>query len=354
MVFKQTDRVFSKLTVLFFAICMVCCANVMSQSPDYDSTYYQSFPKHITYRFFFAQKFTGVALQRNAYAANFRYLPNTTVNIGIGATYKIVTVSLGYGLEFLKSDQLKGKTKYLDLQARIYPRKWVIDLFGQFYKGYYLSPKGLAATDRDSYYIRPDLKINLMGVAAYRLLNPSQFSYRAPFLQNEKQKRSAGTFLAGAELYYGVIAADSSLVPTAISGLNSQNGVRAIRFFKMGAGAGYAYTFVVKKDFFLTGSLTGSLSFDYSRQNGGKGDGDKYSVSAGYIYRLIAGYDKNNWNINFSLVGNSLSIKASDVNDKYYINVGTHRVTLARRIKIGKRLKRNLQPIDDLLPKSAK
>lgn len=354
MVFKQTARVFSKLPVLVFVICLVCYGNAAAQSPDHDSTYYQSFPKYITYRFFFAQKFTGVALQRNAYAGNFRYLPNTAVNIGIGATYKIITVNLGYGLGFLKSDQLKGKTRYLDLQARIYPRKWVIDLFGQFYKGYYLSPKGLAAKDPDSYYIRPDLKIHLMGVAAYRLLNSEQFSYRAPFLQNEKQKKSAGTFLAGAELYYGVIAADSSLVPTAISGPNVQNGLRSIYFFKIGPGAGYAYTLVVKNDFFLTGSLTGNLSFDYSRQNGGRGDGDKYSLSAGYIYRLVAGYDKGTWNINFSLVGNSLSIKASDLNDKYYINVGTYRFTLAKRIKIGKRLKKNLQPIDDLLPRSVK
>jgi Domain of unknown function (DUF4421) len=351
MVCKQLVLQLQKNSFLVFVSCFLCCLQLQAQQlHDHDSTYYQSFPRYVTGRFFFSQKFTGVALQKNAYSNNFRYQPNTSVNIGIGVSYKILTINLGYGLSFLRSDLLKGKTKYLDLHSNIYPRKWTIDLFGQFYKGYFLSPKGLAASDPQSYYTRPDLRINLMGVAAYHLLNSSQFSYRAAFLQNEKQKKSAGTFLAGAELYYGIITADSSLVPGAISGLPGQSGVRSVRFIKIGPGAGYAYTFVIEKDFFLTGSLTGNLSLDYSRQNGGAGNKDKFSVSAGYIYRLVAGYDKNNWNINFSLIGNQLSIKASDDNDKYFIGVGTYHLTLAKRIKPGRKLKKNLRPLDQLLP----
>jgi hypothetical protein len=341
-----------KIILLIAVTCSACYQQSAAQQlPDHDSLYYQSFAKFVTARFYFSQKYTTLELEKDSYITRFRYLPNTSLNIGVGATYHSLTVNLGYGFGFLNPDKEKGKTRYLDLQSHVYGRKWTIDLFGQFYKGYYLSPKGMGSADPAKYYIRPDIKASLAGLAVYNLLNPDKFSYRAALLQNEKQKKSAGSFVVGAELYYGVIRADSSLVPSLLANQYESPGSRTLRFIKIGPGAGYAYTFVINKYFFLTGSLTGNLSLDYVSQKAASGTGSKIFVNPGYIYRIVFGYDYNNWNINTSLVGNQISVKAFDYNSKYLINAGNFRITLAKRLMPPHQLKKKLKPIDELLEK---
>lgn len=46
---------------------------------------------------------------------------------------------MAYGLRFLNTDEGKGETNYLDLQANLYKRKYVMDVFVQLYDGFFLS-----------------------------------------------------------------------------------------------------------------------------------------------------------------------------------------------------------------------
>ena len=317
--------------------------------PDHDSGYYHSFDHYITTRFYFSQKYAGLELERPIGVSKFRYVPNTSLTMGVGVTYQSISLNLGYGFAFLNTDGIKGKTRYLDLQSHIYGRAWTIDMLGQFYSGYYLTPKGLAASSPEAYYVRPDLKIRLFGVSAYHLLNADRFSYRVAHLQNEKQLRSAGSILIGAETYYGIVKADSSLVPTVLSESYGQKGVRRLDFIKLGPGIGYAYTLVIQKNFFLTGSLCASATLDYSYQHGAKEKAEKFDVNKDFIYRIVAGYDKNNWNINLALVGNQLTVTSATTKDKYLLSSGNFRLTFAHRFAPGKNLSDRLRPLDNMI-----
>jgi hypothetical protein len=367
MVCKYTTLLLQKNILRVIIVCCLFCQQVRAQQQknlpgqkvippvkpvyfeDHDSSYYHSFDHYITARFYFSQKYAGLELERPANVSRFRYIPNTSLTMGVGVTYQSISLNLGYGFSFLNTDHERGKTNYLDLQSHIYGRKWTIDLLGQFYKGYYLTPRGLAASIPQSFYIRPDLRTRLFGVSAYRLLNADKFSYRAAHLQNEKQKKSAGSFLLGAEIYYGIIKADSSLVPSVLSENYGQKGVRRLDFVKIGPGIGYAYTYVIKKDFFVTGSLCASLSLDYSYQHGANDKAEKFGLNKGFIYRIVAGYDKNNWNVNISLVGNQLTVASATTRDKYLLSTGNFRLTFARRFIPGKTLSRKLHPIDNII-----
>lgn len=316
---------------------------------DHDSSYYQSFERYLTARFYFSQKYAGLELERSSTVSRFRYIPNTSLTMGVGITYQSISVNLGYGFGFLNTDKERGKTKYLDLQSHIYGRQWIVDLTGQFYKGYYLTPRGLAAATPESFYLRPDLRIRLFGVSAYHMQNADRFSYRAAHLQNEKQIKSAGSLLIGAEIYYGILKADSSLVPAVLSENYGQKGIRRLDFVKIGPGIGYAYTYVIKKDFFVTGSLCASLSLDYSYQHGVSDKAAKFNLNKGFIYRIVAGYDKNSWNVNLSLVGNQLTVAAATSKDRYLLSGGNFRLTLAKRITPGNRLSGKLHRIDNII-----
>ena len=54
-----------------------------------------------------------------------------------------------------------------------------IDALAIHYKGFY--PNGSAFGNSNSNYYRPDAKMNLFGLAAYRFTSGERFSYRAAF-----------------------------------------------------------------------------------------------------------------------------------------------------------------------------
>ena len=369
MVCKQTAMLLHKNILPAGLICMLFFQTAIAQNKqllpahkkettppvqpsyynDHDSSYYQSFERYITARFYFSQKYAGLELEHASNVSRFRYVPNTSLTMGVGVTYQSISLNIGYAFGFLNTDGEKGKTRYLDIQSHIYGRKWTIDILGQFYKGYYLSPKGLAASTPQSYYVRPDMRVQVMGVSAYRLLNPSRFSFRSALLENEQQKKSAGSFLIGAEIYYGIIRSDSSIVPSVLSENYAQKNVRRLDFIKIGPGIGYAYTYVIKQSFYLTGSLCASLSADYTSQQGADGKAGKFDFNKGFIYRIAAGYDKNDWNVNLSLVGNQMTVSGATTGNKYLLSAGNVRLTLAKRIRPGRGLSRKLHPVDKVI-----
>ncbi len=160
-----------------------------------DSIYYDDYTEQITGRFYFSQKYTSLVVDNKDDQFDLTYRPNTTFNMGVGASYDWFTLNLAYGFGFLNQDEERGETEYLDLQAHFYGQKVNLDLFGEFYNGSYLYPQGKATTD-GSFYLRPDLRIAELGASVQYVFNDDRFSFRAASIQTQRQKKSAGTLLA--------------------------------------------------------------------------------------------------------------------------------------------------------------
>jgi hypothetical protein len=239
-------------SVLIFGLCSACHFAVA----QYDSSYYVSYENLITGRFYFSKKYTSLKFRDATEDFNITYRPNTTLNMGVGATYRWATLNLAYGFGFLNPDRGRGKTKYLDLQFHSYGRRFITDVFGQFYRGFFLTRKS-AGTFNNEYYLRPDLHVNQVGASVQYILNHKKFSYRASFLQNEWQKKSAGTFIFGLEAYGGRIKADSTIVPSMVNSEEAQRNTDLLRFFEVGPNAGYAYTLTMARAPFTIGKVKG-------------------------------------------------------------------------------------------------
>lgn len=335
---------------IVFAFLMIGQHFVRAQAPaNFDSSYYKTYPRQITGRVFLSKKYTALTLNSPENVKALRYRPNNAFSAGVGATYGAITVNLGFNMGFLDgSRKERGKTKFLDLQSHIFTRKLVADLYGQFYDGYYLLPKGLAAPPEKNYYLRPDLRVNMIGASVYRLMNHRKFSYRAAFLQNEWQKKSAGSLLIGAEIYTGIIRGDSSLVPTAAPGDYTQRPVNKVRFTEFGPGAGYAYTVVMQQHFFITGSLTLNADVSFVKEYTGTASEKRVSISPNLAARAVIGYNSETWSANLSWVNNRINLKGEISADQYLVRTGNLRLTYAKRFKPGKKLKKNLKIIDEL------
>lgn len=313
---------------------------------DHDSAYYITNPELVTTRFYFSQKYTAFTLRAPKGVQNLRYRPNTNLNMGVGASYRNITLNLAYGFDFLNNEPEKGKTTFIDLQFHTYPKRWSIDFYGQFYKGYYLSPRGFAASGPASFYLRPDAGVNLFGLAVYYVFNPNRFSYRAATTQTEWQKKSAGSLLLGGEGHYGIIKADSSLVPGKATGSYPQTGITTIRFFSFGPGLGYAYTLVMQQHYFVTGSLSVNLNLGFSSETyRALIDNNAYIVPIS-TFRFSGGYNSSNWHVSATWTGNSLPVQGASAPSNYLLQTGMVQLKFGKKIMPGKRLKKRLIFLD--------
>lgn len=314
-----------------------------------DTAYVKAYDREITARLYLSQKYTSIQIPGSSTESSFRYRPNTTLNLGIGATYRSFSLNLAYGFPGLNGDHdQRGKTKYVDMQAHLYGRKLVIDLFGQFYKGYYVSPKDYIV-GFPGFYKKPDVRVKMIGGSAYYVFNNRKFSYRAGLIQNEWQTKSAGTFLLGGDVYYGVINSDSTLVPAEIAGQFPQGAVKRIRFLNIGPGGGYAYTFVYRRNWFATGSLTINIPLDFVLENAYTGDRNKTSISPNFIYRIALGYNSRRWIYTASLVNGTVTSNGSYNEGNYLIRTGNYRLTVARRFTLNRKARKTMKPIDKVL-----
>ena len=234
----------------------------------------------------------------------------------------------------------KAKPVLLIFKLILYTRHWVTDIYLQFYKGYYFSLGGPEGTADKFYYTRPDIKLSLLGTSVYRLLNGEKFSYRAGFLQNEWQKKSAGSVLLGAEIYYGTAKGDSALVPARLNAYYPQQGIERIRLLEVGPGAGYAYTAVWRENFFVTGSLTFNGDISMVKEISDSGSVNRTSISPNATLRAVAGYNNEEWAATISWVHNSTDAKGRSSNYEYRIKNGEFTYYAGKTFYTGKQIER--------------
>ncbi|MCA6074689.1 DUF4421 domain-containing protein [Fulvivirga sedimenti] len=302
---------------------------------DIDTTYIQTFPDQVTARFYFSRKYTGFNISYPLLVdQTFKYLPNTTRNLGIGATYKWATLNLAYGFDFMNPDQGKGKTRYLDLQAHQYLGKMNIDLFGQFYRGYYLKDYTTASGEK---YLREDLQVREFGAVYQYIFNHRKFSFRAAMMNSEYQKRSAGTWILGGDFFFGKVKADSSLIPGSFE-VEQLIEYDELDFFKIGPNGGYAHQFVLKEHFFFLISATAHLGIGYYKLGA---ENDEFRESYACIdlgLKTAIGYNSNRFTVSAFFVTQRVQVSN---NYRNLLNTGNLRFIVAYRFHKNQWFKKN-------------
>lgn len=295
-----------------------------------DNGYYITYPDRLMVNVYLMQKFAPFTIS-SANKQDLNYRSASKLNLGAGFAYNGFALNASYGFNFLYKENGKGKTKGLDLQFHIYPHKWAIDLLGSFRKGYYIDPKKNNGFNFPDFYVRPDFKRNVVGLSVFRVPNSHKFSYRAAFTTNDWQTKSAGSLLFGGEAYFGSIKGDSVLVPAMVSNLYDQAGIDKINFFSIGPGIGYAYTLVIHKNFFITGSAIGSIDVNFSAEERSGDKKNKTSLIPGGIYKGAIGYNSATWSVAANIIGNALYIGSESSSKEYFLPTGALRFTVAKK-----------------------
>jgi hypothetical protein len=196
----------------------------------------------------------------------------------------------------------------------------------------------------DPYYIRPDIRTNTAGLEVIYIFNSGKFSYRAAVLQNEWQKKSSGSFLVGGSLIYNATIGDSSIVPSKLNYGKFYNDLKFYRSnnFSFGPVVGYAQTFVIKKHFFIMGSVNGSVNVGFTRLLPVDSE-DK--VKSGLVFGirseliLSAGYNSDRWYFGLAFMNMSLENQAPIDERSISYETGMYRLNLVRRFGTKKPIK---------------
>lgn len=336
-----------KFSLAFIFFVLTFHRPVIAQDAVDSIAYYKTYPDQLVLRTYMSRKYTGLGLTIED--ERYWYRPNTTLNMGVGATYDGLTLNLAYGFGFLNPEKNRMDSKYLDLQGHAYLKKMVIDFFGQFYNGYYLErPSTLSPESRLTFF--PNMKLRKIGASIQYLFSGEKFSYRAAFLQNEWQKLSAGSFMAGIEVYGGQVRNSGGMLHPEVNARNFDQ----IKYFEIGPNLGYAYSLVIKKHYFVTLSASTSLSLGRNYLNFEDGNNQSnWSVRPNYFLRGFTGYNSDKWSVNVNYVYNQVNLVPVD---DYLINLGTgnYRLNVIYRISPRNGLSKKLNWISRLKNKLIK
>lgn len=335
------------IRILYFAafLLLICPETVFGQKLTYNKSYIEDHSKDFIIKFFGGTKFSGYKIDQRGGGNAVVYKSNDNISTGIGFSYRFLGLSIAFRAPVLNNDNVRyGKTKALDLQSSFYNRKYTLDVYGQFYQGLYLKNADILASPlpQGTMLIRPDLKTSVIGLNTHYIFNYKRFSYRAAYVQNEYQKKSAGSALAGISIYRFGIDADSGVIPSDISdyGLFNNSRFNRSRIFSLAVNAGYAYTRVLKKHFFITAALIGGIGSNWTSLTDERLniEDKKTNWQINGTLRLAAGYNSKRYFAGLQYF-NFLTKNASPFSNSWQeFESGYVRFTVAKRFGVKKNM----------------
>ena len=309
-----------------------------------DTNYLESYADQLTTRLYTSRKFTNFTLSDHELKPNLEYRPNDRLNLGFGATYYGLSLNIGLNFPFVNNDDdLYGTTSYLDLQSHLLMRKFTFELWFSYYQGYYVGnpQNSIPSWDiKNNYPQREDINSTVGGISGYYIFNYNKFSYRAAFVQDEWQKKSAGSFLVGGSVYAVNVSADSSFIPYNIYDTNFFRGTHFNRSFftTISANGGYAHSFIIKKNIFFTISLLGGIGVGNSKLSAIKGNSkpsiNKMTMNGNFTFRIAFGYNSRKTYVGLSNVYSAFSTPSPIDGTSMAFGFGNVRFNIVKRFNI--------------------
>jgi hypothetical protein len=230
---------------------------------------------------------------------NSDFISNRPMDIGIGFCYKDFSVGFTVNIPFIY-DEDKKKSESFDVNINYFFRD--VAIFNGFIKDY----KGFhdAFNNRES-----DMEIFSVGFSGNYIFNRDH-SLRSVYNLDRKQLSSNGSFLIGGGIFY--------------SSVNFNDTVSIIyKELHFGPNAGYSYTWVLKRDFFI--NIVGIVGI-----NGIKND-ENFSFGMQCLPKISIGYHGKTWSMN---IFSNASVLLSNIrrHNEYLLNSGTGGIGFSKRI----------------------
>jgi hypothetical protein len=217
-----------------------------------DTSYINNMSDQWVLRLLAVHKYNYFQIHDNLNKSSLRYRPELGLNLGLGFAYKWFMLDIIFNVSSENKQFINGK--FFDLQANLFTRKQLFSLTIQYYLGYHISKKsGLSSSLTEMEEQRNDIRNINLGLQWLYAFNHERFSMKAPFVFNERQRKSAGSIITGVNLALFVMAGDSIIIPVKVQAdFDPQIHLIDLNSLNMTLQIGYMYTFSIKQHFFIT------------------------------------------------------------------------------------------------------
>ena len=329
-------------TIKIILLTSLFCNSIYSQNLDDNdsinqSKYYTSLHDNLLLRIYGTSKASKFKLVDNDSSFTTKYSPNENFKIGLGFNYKWLGFGLAFNIKPLNNDDsIYGKTENLDLQLNTYTKKWTFDANLSYYSGYFygeIKDYKNTVNKADSVLKRPDITTFSFGGSGFYAFKYDKFSYKASFIQNEWQKKSAGSFLIGGFFsFYGLDADSSLILPEERIYYSTLSDISNLGSLTIGFSFGYAHTLVYQEKCFLSLTLLPGISLQTF--SGRSIDNiileETVQISSRSQGRIALGYNSEKSFAGISVVSNSVLLKGSQ-NVEFSYEITNFRIFYGRR-----------------------
>ncbi len=225
------------------------------------------------------------------------------------------------GFEFTLSVQPKasaqfryGHSRATDLQGNILGKNFGLDLFTQNYNGFYVTDSKKPVPLGIPYPQRPDISIWNTGINGIYFFNKNKYSIRAAYNFSERQIRSGGSFSLAGTLNTYSLRADSAIYGSTyepVFGVNAN--FSKLDYTTFSISPGYAYTLVLKKSFFINGSLSIGPANNWLHYQSATKDKIETTINSFIDLRLALGYNSERFFSGVSLIAQSRNIRFEQI-----------------------------------------
>ena len=306
-----------------------------------DTSYVSEHDNDLTVRPYLERNFNQFKLINTRTDRNITYQPNAPLQAGLGLSYRIVGIGLGIAVPYVNKYNKFKKGRITDLSSHFYLRRLTIDAYYQMYSGQHLQDpaKNITNWNSDQAYLRDDIVTSVVGLGFQYLLHPKQFSLE-PLSFVHYQKKSAGSFIIGANITRTGIRGDSSIIPVQLNNdLTDQRSLQESLSWDFAISGGYAYTVVLRRHIFVTAALNigaglavGTLMDTKDEQFKGVG------ILVNGTARLAAGYNSEYTFVGIQYIGYSGINQTPITYLKQQYAIGRINLTVAKRFKLKRKL----------------
>jgi Domain of unknown function (DUF4421) len=270
--------------------------------PDHDTAYITTYRQNFIISAVASYREVSISIT-DTIPRSVTYSTNNATQFGLALDFKWLSVEASFSVPALSvADPTLGITASRGFALGYTGRRvWGRAVWNSS-KGFYPEEPAAMVQDwklGDRYPIRADLENeNWLLSLNYALSKKRRFSQNAALWQIERQKRSAGTWVAGASFWTSRIKADGSLTPTTDSiAFAADAWISSAHRTLLGASIGYAHTFAFwHKGFIHVALLTGAAASRQQRQVVARTeDVSNDGVSSITELRTGAGFNGDHW-----------------------------------------------------------
>jgi len=315
--------------------------------PDIDTNYIEDYTGWLTTRIYSLYQNAAFIVSTNE-VDNIVFKPNTNIKIGVAAFYKWFGIGLSINNPFYQlNESTYGKTSSIDLRINAFGRAVAAEVFFQSFKGFYISSPNAI---QNQYYIVPGMDLFSIGAYGYWIYNPRKFSFRAAFIQNERQVKSAGSLMIRPGISFVELYSDTGIIPGELiyrHKLDHEEIIKRGQFLSLSLAPGYSYTFIFLKNAYINAAVfpgVSLISYSYRTKADLFSRSDVYSRSD-FVFQLglkiAAGYNTKKWYVGGSIITSFNDLDASWSNSSFFYDVSQFRVWGGMRFDVFRKKKKN-------------